>query len=349
MHYRELIRAATIVVIVSSLPALLIRSSNARPNGQEAAQEPADRPAVKSGKQDPQEKKTPADPDGSSIKIQTEMVQLDVKVVDASGKPIWDLTKNDFEIYEDKVKQEIESVSREEVPVSMGLVIDTSGSMRTKLRIVTEAARGFIRRMRPVDETFLAQFKTETELLKGFTPDQSALEEALGDLYVNGGTALLDAIIASADHASQKGNQRRKAIIVITDGVEKNSSMREKQVLQAMKEDEVQLYLVGFLDEKDSGGFFGLSANEKAKQLLIRLSEDSGGRAYFPKAVSEMPAIAGEIARELRMQYVISYYPRAGAPHTSDYHSLRVVVNPKDKRKLIARTRQGYYARGEKR
>lgn len=342
MYYRELIRAATAVLIVGVSSAILIRSSIAQQSGQS-------RPRLVSAAPDPQEKRTSGDQDGSAIKIATEMVQLDVKVIDSSGKPIWDLSKSDFEIYEDKVKQDIESVSREEVPVSMGLVIDTSGSMRTKLRIVSDAARGFIRRMRPVDETFLAQFKTETELIKGFTADQTVLEEALGDLYVNGGTALLDAIIASADHASKQGQQRRKAIIVITDGVEKNSSMREKQVIQAMKEDEVQLYLVGFLDEKSGGGIFGMSDAEKAKNLLVRLSEDSGGRAFFPKAISEMPAIASEIARDLRMQYVISYYPRGDAQHASDYHTLRVVVNPKDKRKLIARTRQGYYTHGEKR
>ncbi len=113
-----------------------------------------------------------------------------------------------------------------------------------------------------------------------------------------------------------------------------------------MKEDEVQVYLVGFLDEENSGGFFGGSAR-RAKGLLIRLAEDSGGRAFFPTDLSEMPAIAAQIAKDLRTQYVISYYPNNDSRDGS-FHTVRVVVNQKDNRKLMARTRQGYYARNDK-
>jgi Ca-activated chloride channel family protein len=105
----------------------------------------------------------------------------------------------------------------------MGLVIDTSGSMRAKLYTVLGAARGLINQMRPDDEAFLVQFKTEAELLQEFTSDRRELEDALRKIYASGGTALLDAIIATADHAQEKGKQRRKALVVITDGVEKNS------------------------------------------------------------------------------------------------------------------------------
>jgi Ca-activated chloride channel homolog len=285
----------------------------------------------------------PQDTGSGSIKIPTEMVQLDVKVTDQNGRSIPDLTRNDFVVYEDKVSQSIESVSGEEAPVSMGLVIDTSGSMRPKIYTVSEAARGLIRQMRPDDEAFIAQFKTEAELLQEFTSNRRELEDALGQLTVNGGTALLDAIIATADHAREKGKRRRKALIVITDGVEKNSSVKEKEVIEVMKEDEVQLYLVGFVDEDESFSLFGSRA-QKAKDLLIRLAEDSGGRSFFPTDVRETPAIAAQIAKDLRAQYVISYYP-SNDKHDGSFHSVRVVVNHGDNRKLIARTRQGYYAR----
>jgi Ca-activated chloride channel family protein len=127
---------------------------------------------------------------------------------------------------------------------------------------------------------------------------------------------------------------------VITDGLEKNSSVKEKKVMEVIKEDEVQLYLVGFVDEGESGGLFGRSPAKRAKDLLSRLAEDSGGRAFFPSDVRETPAIAAQIAKDLRAQYVISYYPNNDRRDGS-YHSVHVVVN---NRKLIARTRQGYYA-----
>jgi Ca-activated chloride channel family protein len=272
------------------------------------------------------------------------MVQLDVKVRDQDGRSVPGLTKDNFVVYEDKVNQSIESVSSEEAPVSMGLVIDTSSSMRAKIYTVSDAASGLIKQMRPEDEAFLAQFKTDAELLQEFTSNRRELDDALGHINVNGGTALLDAIIATADHAHEKGKRRRKALIVITDGVERNSSVKEKEVMEAVKEDEVQVYLVGFVDQEESFSMFGRSPAKRAKQLMLRLAEDSGGRAFFPTDLREMPAIAAQIDEDLRAQYVISYYP-SNERHDGTFRSVRVMVNPKDNRKLIARTRQGYYAR----
>jgi Ca-activated chloride channel family protein len=298
-------------------------------------------------RQEAQGERRSQDSGEESIKIPTEMVQLDVKVTDQNGRPVFGLTKDDFTVYEDKVSQNIESVSREEAPVSMGLVIDTSNSMRPKLYTVSDAALRLIRQMRPDDETFLVQFKTEAELVQEFTSNQRELEEALRRIYASGGTALLDAIIATADHAQEKGKRRRKALVVITDGLDKNSSVKEKKVVEVMKEDEVQVYLVGFVDEGDSGGFFGGSPAKRAKELLNRLAEDSGGRAFFPSSVSETPAIAAQIAKDLRAQYVVSYYPNNDR-RDGGFHTVRVVVNHGDNRKLIARTRQGYYERNDK-
>ncbi len=283
-----------------------------------------------------------------TIKLDTDLVLLDVSVVDITNNPVFDLKKEDFAVFEDKIQQTIEAVSREEVPLSFGMVIDTSGSMRSKLQLVSDSALDLVKQMRQDDEAFLAQFKAEPELVQDFTSDRRELEDAIGELFTSGGTSLLDAIIATADYAQEKGKRRRKALIVITDGLEKNSSVKEKEVMDALKEDEVQVYLVGFIDEEDSEkSYFGKSPAKKAKDLLTRLADDSGGRAFFPRDVSEMPAIAAQIAKELRTQYVVSYYP-TNDKRDGTFRSLKVNVSPRGNRKLIARTRQGYYARNEK-
>jgi Ca-activated chloride channel family protein len=283
-------------------------------------------------------------PGEDRIKIDTDLVNLDVMVIDQNNNPVFNLKKEDFSVYEDKIKQTVESVSREEVPVSFGMVIDTSGSMRSKLQSVSDAAVSLIKQMRLDDEAFVTSFKAEAELVQDFTADKRELEDAIGELYTSGGTALLDAIIATADHAQEKGKRRRKALVVISDGLEKNSSSKEKEVMEAIKEDEVQVYLVGFIDEEEEKGLFGRSPAKKAKDLLSRIADDSGGRAYFPKDISEIPAIAAQIAKDLRTQYVISYYP-ANDKRDGAFRTIQVGVNQVGGRKLIARTRRGYYAR----
>lgn len=348
MRHREQARVIIVLALACACPALTIDLATARTPSQPPPARPVNQQKGDQQNKTPQRQEARAegqskDAGGGSIKIPTEMVQLDVKVIDQDGRPVPGLTKNDFAVYEDKVSQSIESVNSEEAPVSMGLVVDTSSSMRAKLYTVSLAARGLIKQMRPDDEAFLAQFKTESELVQEFTSNQRELEDALGHLYLNGGTALLDAIIATADHAREKGRRRRKALVVITDGLEKNSSAKEKEVIETMKEDEVQLYLVGFVDEEVSFGPFVRPPARKAKDLLMRLAEDSGGGAFFPTDVREMPAIAAQIAKDLRAQYVISYYP-SNDSRDGAFRSVRVVVDHGDKRKLIARTRQGYYA-----
>jgi Ca-activated chloride channel family protein len=284
-------------------------------------------------------------PGEGTIKIDTDLVNLDVTVVDQNNTPVFNLKKEDFSVYEDKIKQTIENVSREEVPVSFGLVIDTSGSMRSKLQTVTDSAVSLVKQMRQEDEAFVASFKAEPELVQDFTTDRRELEDALGELYTSGGTALLDAIIATADYAQEKGKRRRKALVVITDGLEKNSSVKEKEVMDAIKEDDVQVYLVGFIDDDtEEKSLFGRGSSKKAKDLLSRIADDSGGRAYFPKDISEIPAIAAQIGKDLRTQYVVSYYP-TNDKRDGTYRTIQVGVSNPSGRKLIARTRRGYYSR----
>ncbi|MEY4167934.1 MAG: VWA domain-containing protein [Blastocatellia bacterium] len=283
----------------------------------------------------------------ATIKVATDLVVLDVSVIDQNNNPIFDLKKDDFQVSEDKVPQPIEDVSRAEVPVSLGLVIDTSGSMRAKLQTVSDAALDLVKQLKQDDEAFVAQFKAEPELLKEFTSDRVELEDAIGEMFTSGGTSLLDALIATADYAHEKGKNRRKALIVITDGLERNSSVKEKEVLDAIKENEVQIYLVGFIDEEDdTKSFFGKSPAKKARELLTRLADDSGGRAFFPRDIAEIPGIATRIASDIRTQYLVSYYP-TNDKRDGSFRSVKVSVTPRENRRLIARTRQGYYARKE--
>lgn len=277
-------------------------------------------------------------------RIDTDEVLLDVAVFDQIGKPFENLKEEDFTVYEDKVKQEISSVRLESVPLSLGIVIDTSGSMRTKLQTVSDSAMGLIKQMKDTDEAFISQFKAEAELVRDFTRDKRDLEDGLNELYTGGGTALLDALIATADYAQEKGKLRKKALVVITDGVEKNSAVKEKEVTKVIQEDDVQLYLVGILDETEESGSLFRKGN-KAKDLLIRLAEDSGGRAFFPKDASEIPGVMQQIAKDLRAQYLVAYIP-TNNKKDGTYRTIKVTVNPKDNRKMIVRTRQGYTAKG---
>lgn len=352
MSNRTIFRVFSLASIIALLSLPAIHSAGAQdpprpPEPKQAPQQEDARDKKGARRQGAQADEQIVDKDGT-IEIKTELVELDVTVVDQNNTPFMNLKKEDFSVYEDKVKQTINNVSREEVPVSFGLVIDTSGSMRSKLQTVSDAAVSLIKQMRLDDEAFVASFKAEPELIQDFTADRRELEDAISELYTSGGTALLDAIIATADYAHEKGKRRRKALVVVSDGVEKNSSVKEKDVMEALKEDEVQVYLVGFIDEEmEEKSLFGKSPAKKAKDLLSRIADDSGGRAYFPKDISEIPAIAAQIAKDLRTQYVVSYYP-ANENRDGTFRTVQVSVNSQGARKLIARTRRGYYARNDK-
>lgn len=345
-------RSKKSLLVVIALSSVLLISAFVKAQSSQPQQKPAQPPTKQD---DPQKKKEPQrrgaeednQPDtGEALKIGTDLVLLDVAVIDQTGKPIMNLNKEDFTVFEDRVKQVVEDVDRVDAPLSLGIVIDTSGSMRTKLQIVSDSALSLVKQLKETDEAFVAQFKAEAELLRDFTRDKRELEDGLSELFTGGGTALLDAIIATADHAQEKGKQRKKALVVITDGVEKNSNWKEKEVIKAIQEDDVQVYLIGILDESEEGtSLFGKSATKKAKDLLIRLAEDSGGRAFFPKEASEMPAVMAQVAKDLRSQYVVSYTP-TNDKKDGTFRAIKVVVDTKDNRKLIVRTRQGYTAKG---
>lgn len=281
-------------------------------------------------------------------------MNLQVRVIDRNNKPINNVRKDEFHVFEDGVPQPIEDFSREEVPISYGLAVDTSGSLRTQLTSVIDAGKTIVNANKPGDETFLMRFisSDKIETVQDFTANKDALIDGLDSLYVEGGqTAVVDAVYLSAEHVAEykKGDEndrRRRALIIITDGEDRNSFYKQEQLFARLREEDVQIFVIGFISELDNeAGFIRKSSRDKAVNLINKLATETGGRAFFPQSVTELPQIANEIIRDLRTQYVISYNPTNKTPDGS-YRAIKVSVDqPAGTDKRIALTRNGRIAR----
>lgn len=287
--------------------------------------------------------------EGDVIKFNAELVTLHVRVIDRNNHPINKIEKGDFKVFEDGVPQPVFSFTEEEVPVIYGLAVDTSGSLRSQLNQVIDAAKTIINSNKRGDETFLERFidRDKIENLQEFTPNKDLLLDAVDNLYVEGGqTAVIDGVYLAAEHVAEykKGNdddRRRRALIVVTDGEDRASFYNEIQLFQRLREEDVQIYVIGFINELDADkGFIRKSSREKAVTLLNRIASETGGRAFFPQTLSELPQVANEIVRDLRTQYVVSYDPTNKA-HDGTYRAIKVVVADVPGQKRIALTRSG--------
>jgi Ca-activated chloride channel family protein len=294
---------------------------------------------------------------GDILRINADLVQLQVRVIDRNNRPIGNIPQTEFHVFEDGVPQPIEYFSREDVPISYGLAVDTSGSLRTQLPTVIEAGKTIINSNKPGDETFLVRFvgRDNTETVQDFTPSKENLMDALDNMYVEGGqSAIVDAVYLSAEHVAEykKGDdtdRRRRALIVITDGEDRNSFYNQEQLFARLREEDVQIFVIGFVNELDKeAGFIRKSPRDKAVNLINKLASETGGRAFFPESLSELPQIANEIIRDLRTQYVLAYNP---TNKTSDgtYRAIKVTVDQpsSSSEKRIALTRTGRLARRE--
>lgn len=292
--------------------------------------------------------------EGDILRINADLVQLHVRVIDRNNRPINNVSQNEFQVFEDGVKQPIEYFTREEVPISYGLAVDTSGSLRTQLATVLEAGKTIINANRPGDETFLVRFvgRDNTETVQDFTASKEALADALDNMYTEGGqSAVVDAVYLSAEHVAQykKGDEsdrRRRALIVITDGEDRNSYYNQEQLFARLREEDVQIFVIGFVNELDKeAGLIRKSPRQKAVNLINRLASETGGRAFFPESLSELPQIANEIIRDLRTQYVIAYNP-TNKSTDGTFRTIKVTVDqPSGSDKRIALTRNGRLAR----
>ncbi|HET9532035.1 MAG TPA: VWA domain-containing protein [Blastocatellia bacterium] len=328
------IRALTVLILVAAFGSGFDRFSVIS----------ADRDSLQQQTKPPAQK-PPEDQDkDEKITLTTDLVLLDVTVVDGENKPAMDLKQDQFQVLEDKVPQKIEFFSREQVPVSIVLTIDTSGSMKPKLDTVIKASVNLVKESRPDDEVAIIEFKDQPELLEEFTTDINDAIDTLQGLIASRQTAMLDALYLGADYATKEGKNRRKAIIIVSDGLDKNSYYKFNEVVSHLRETDVQVYLVGFTNDlsKDGSWVFGKSERDKAENLLNKLASETGGRAFFPKELSEVHSIAQQISTDLRTQYVIGYYP-TNANRDGTFRSVKVSVNAGNRR-LVARTRNGYTA-----
>jgi Ca-activated chloride channel family protein len=309
--------------------------------GLAAAQEEKQREKPKIQKQpEPQGQEQKDEP---VVKIRGDLVVLDVTVLDPSNKPVMDLNQGSFQVLEDKVPQKVEFFSREEVPVSVVFAIDTSGSMRAKLDTVIKASANLVKESRQGDEVAVIEFKDQPELLEEFTTNIEDVVDTLNGLIASRQTAMLDALYLGADYASKEGKNRRKAIILVTDGLDKDSYYKMNEVVDHLRETDVQVYLIGFTKDLEGGGnIFSKSPKDKAENLLTKLAEETGGKAFFPRELSEVHQIAAQISTDLRTQYSIGYYP-TNDKRDGTFRAVKVSVNAGNRR-LVARTRNGYTA-----
>jgi Ca-activated chloride channel family protein len=293
--------------------------------------------------------------EGGVVRVETNLVNLHVRVIDRNNRPINDVGNNDFRVFENGVPQQVQFVTREEVPITYGLVVDNSGSLRNQIGQVIEAAKTIVSSNKPGDETFVVRFiaRDDIKIMQDFTADRQSLDDALDDMFIEGGqTAVIDAVYLSAEHASERRkndpveDKRRRALILVTDGEDRESFYKTDQLFDSLKEEDVQIFVIGFVNELDKErGFISKSKRDKAVGLLDRMAKETGGRTFYPTSLSELPDIAQQITKDLRTQYVISYKPTAAA-RPGEFRPVRVAVTDgRGGDKRIAVTRAGYTAR----
>jgi Ca-activated chloride channel homolog len=299
----------------------------------------AQRPAQPSAPQAP-----PELPD-YSIKKDVNLVLLHVSVVNDRGQFVSGLKVSDFRVIEDKADQKISVFSQEDVPVSMGLVIDNSGSMRDKRPQVNAAALTLVKTSNPQDEAFVVNFNDDFYLdtIHDFTNDVNEMKDALERIDARGSTALYDAVIGSLDHL-KKGSKDKKVLLVVTDGVDNASRRTLANAVQEAQRSDALIYSVGIFSDDDIKHNRG--DMKKARRALTELATSTGGLAFFPENVVDTEAICAQIARDIRNQYTVAYYP-TNTSQDGSYRAVQISVAPqRGYGKLQVRTRTGYYARG---
>jgi Ca-activated chloride channel homolog len=279
-----------------------------------------------------------------SLKVETVEVNLPVSVLDKDGRPVDGLKQENFQVFEDKVQQTIKTFKHEDIPLSLGLVIDNSGSMRNKRERVNSAALAFVRESNPDDETFIVNFDDSAYLEQDFTGSIGDLVDALDNIDARGETALYDAIYLSADHV-KAGKKDKKAILLITDGEDNVSKYKFEKVVETLRQSKVTLYAIGLLEEDDQrGGLFHAPPSKKAKSDLVKFAEITGGQAFFPKNLDEVEDITKRIAHDIRNHYTITYTP-TNANLDGSYREITVKVTPpKNAGKITWHAKPGYYA-----
>jgi VWFA-related protein len=268
-------------------------------------------------------------------------VRLNASVIDGSGRAVQNLGQDAFHVYEDGVPQTITSFRHEDLPVSIGLLIDSSGSMYDKRAAVDKASLDLVRLSNPQDEEFLVDFSSEAFIDQDFTTSLDKLQQGLSYIKSSGGTAAYDALVASADYLAKNAKNPKQVLIVITDGEDNASSATLEQAIRRIQDlDGPVIYCVGLLFGEDTDK----RESRHAKRVLEQVAEQTGGVAYFPKSLKEVDGIASQVAEDIRTQYTIAYRS-TNPPSHGGYRQVHVDAKGKTFGKLDVRTRSGYFPR----
>jgi len=286
----------------------------------------------------PPEAQSPPPPTNDSgvfvFKKEVEEVVLHATVVDEKMRLITTLDRGAFNVFENDQPQTITSFRHEDVPVAMGIVIDNSGSMREKRDKVNKAALNLVRSSNPQDQVFVVNFNDEYFLDQDFTGDIKKLQQALEKVEARGGTALYDAMVASADYMKKNAKLQKKVLFVVTDGEDNASTdTLEQAIRQLQQENGPTVYAIGLLGEERA---------RRARRALETMAERTGGIAFLPKTLDEVDDISRTVAHDIRNQYTIGYKPKT-PKSVGGYRTIRVDARAKGYKKLSVRTRTGYY------
>ncbi len=263
------------------------------------------------------------------------LVVLHVTVVDRHGKLITDLPRSAFRVYEDGVEQPLKTAHREDVPVSMGILIDNSGSMKEKRKKVEAAAVALVKASNPQDEVFIINFNDNASLDVDFTSEIKKLDEGVARIDSRGGTAMRDAIETAMDHLSKKGMRDKKVVVVVTDGEDNQSAVTLKALVRKTQQQrELLIYTIGLLAEDPR-------RSRRPRLALDMIAKATGGEAYYPRQVDDVGEFTLTIARDIRSQYTLTYRPIRQNLDGS-FRKIKVVADSWDR--IDVRTRTGYYA-----
>ncbi len=330
-HKRRRNRSLRVAAFVRALLLMSIVFASAR------AQQPARPSPPPPEPPPPQNVPEPPLQSGYTIQRSVDLVVLHVSVTDEHGQFVPGLKEDNFRLYEDNAEQKISLSRQEDVPVSMGLLIDNSGSMDDKRDKVNAAALTFVKTSNPDDEVFVAHFNDKYDYDRDFTNDVGELKKALERADPSSSTALYDATTASLDHL-KRGYLDKKVLLIVSDGEDNSSHRSLEAALQDAQRSSALIYAVGLLREEKP------ESAERDRQALLALARATGGSALFPENLEDVESTCTQIARDIRHQYTLAYYP-TNTRKDGSFRSLRVqVVAPAGSGTVSARTRTGYYA-----
>ncbi len=273
------------------------------------------------------------------IKLDTDLVSLTVTVTDPYNRLVTGLEQKNFEVFEDKVKQKIEHFKDDDVPVSVGIAFDISGSMKGKLDRARDALKAFVDTSHSDDDFFLIAFNQRTNLVSEFS-DGATLLNKLTLIDAKGQTALYDASYLGIEKVKQ-GRHDKRAILLISDGQDNSSRYTYTELRKLLKEAGVQIYCIGIVE---MGGGAGSSLDMQGQGILEEIAQSTGGKAFFPRSAAELEDATTRIALELRHQYSLSYMP-TNEKRDSQWHKIKIKVTPpRGLPPLNVRHKDGYYA-----